>query len=121
MLTSGSESDRSRGDREGKLNWVISRIKFDLSTAMDTKSDNRDATILSDLIFLGVLGDQLAVDVLDSEVLASLGSGVTVGSWLYSDSDETKANGLTQVLELLYGNFSVSSSVANTFELNFAT
>ena len=58
----------------------MSRIKLDLSTAIDTRSDNNDVTMLSDLIFLGVLGDELKDDVLDTEVLASLGSGVTVGS-----------------------------------------
>ena len=58
----------------------MSSIKFDLSTAMDTKSDNTEVTILSDLIFLGVLGEELKDDVLDTEVLSSLGSGVTVGS-----------------------------------------
>ena len=62
--------------------------------------------------FLGVLG----VDDSEGEALehreedpddacdSSFGSGVTLGSWLYSLSEETSAKGLTQVSEFPYGN-----------------
>ena len=62
--------------------------------------------------FLGVLGvedsegealEQREEDP-DDACDSSFGSGVTLGSWLYSLSDETRAKGLTQVSEFPYGN-----------------
>ena len=57
----------------------------------------------SDMSALGLLGPELSAGWLlaaeegrELSGVSAGGSGVTLGSWLYSDSEETRAKGLTQ-------------------------
>ena len=75
-----------------------------MSTAAETMSERIVLTKPSDMSTLGLLGPELSAGpaLLAAEEGRELtgvsagGSGVTLGSWLYSDSEETRAKGLTQ-------------------------
>jgi len=87
---------------EGKVSCSKSNMKQDVFTAWEIMSDKIEVTIQCELCVISDLREMIGVDEREGvdegaeelSIESLIGSGVELGSWLNSDSEDTRANGL---------------------------